>query len=78
MSMEKDYSHTITYNKTGFIILKPVRDETHFIPWDTIETIIYGDSRIYHDHEEFIIYLSEPPVITLKQNAWWLNKMFFG
>jgi hypothetical protein len=75
--MEEDYSHTITYDKTGFTIDKPVRDETHFVKWDSVETIIYGDSRIYHDHEEFIIYLSSPALIILKENAWWLNKMFF-
>ena len=75
--MQEENLDIIVYEKKGLTIIKPLNDETHFVAWYTIETILYGDSRIYHDHEEFIIYLSSPAVITLKKDAWWLNKIFF-
>jgi hypothetical protein len=68
---------TITYDESGYKLDIPILDQTCFISWDSIETIIYGPEIIYHDHSEFIIYLNKPPVVTLKENPWWLNKYTF-
>ena len=68
---------TISYDKLGYKLDIPILDQTHFISWDSIDTIIYGSEIIYHDHSEFIIYLNKPPVFRLKENPWWLNKWTF-
>lgn len=68
---------TVSYNDLGYTLTIPILDQIHFISWDSIETIIYGSEIIYHDHSEFIIYLNKPPIITLRENPWWLNKYTF-
>ncbi|KFF25366.1 hypothetical protein [Chryseobacterium vrystaatense] len=67
----------ISFNDEGFTLDIPILDETHFISWNSIDTIIYGPEILYKDHSEFIIYLNRPPVIRLKENAWWLNRWTF-
>lgn len=68
---------TISFDYEGFVLDIPILDETHFVAWNSIDTIIFGPEIIYRDHSEFIIYLNQPPVIKLKQNAWWVNKFTF-
>lgn len=68
---------SISYSDAGFVIDIPINDIVKYISWDSIDTIIYGPEIIYHDHSEFIIYLNSPPIITLKENPWWLNKYTF-
>ncbi|MEJ5106140.1 hypothetical protein [Chryseobacterium sp. MYb328] len=75
--MNDDKLRTMTFNPEGFILNIPILDETHFFSWDSIETILYGSEILYHDHSEFIIYLNQPPIIKLKENAWWLNRLTF-
>jgi len=67
----------ISFDDKGFVVDIPVLDETHFVSWRSIDTIIFGSEIIYKDHSEFIIYLNQPPVVELKQNPWWLNKLTF-
>lgn len=75
--MSDDKLKTMTFNQEGYTLNIPVLDETHFVSWNSIDTIIFGPETIYHDHSEFIIYLNRPPIIRLKENAWWLNKLTF-
>ncbi len=75
--MNNDRLRRISFNNEGFTMDIPILDETHFVSWSSIDTIIFGPEIIYRDHSEFIIYLNQPPVIKLKQDAWWLNKLTF-
>lgn len=75
--MSDDKLKTMTFNQEGYTLDIPVLDETHFVSWNSIDTIIFGPETIYHDHSEFIIYLNKPPIIKLKENAWWLNRLTF-
>ena len=75
--MSTDKLRTISFDDKGFILNIPILDESHFVSWNSIDTIIFGPEIIYRDHSEFIIYLNQPPVIKLKQDAWWLNKLTF-
>ena len=67
----------ISENNKGFTINSVVGDETHFIDWSAVETILFSPNRYGTDCAEWIIYLSKPPKITLKPDAWWLNKLTF-
>src|SRR6478735_12731903 len=67
----------IYYSKDEFIIDRAIRDELHFIKWNSIETIIFGSDLIYDDHSEYIIYLNLPVTKKLKDKSWWLNKLTF-
>lgn len=67
----------IYYNKNEFIIDRTIRDELHFVKWDSIDTIIFGSDAIYDDHSEYIIYLNMPSTVILKDKPWWLNKITF-
>lgn len=75
--MSNEKLRTITFNDEGFTLTIPILDETRFVAWSSIDTIIYGPEILYHDHSEFIIYLNQPPVIKLNKNAWWLNRLTF-
>ena len=75
--MLTNYPHTVLHNNMGFTTIKPIKDETHFISWSSIDTIIFSPNRHSEDCAQWIIYLSKPPKITLKPNAWWLNKVTF-
>ncbi|MGE8555950.1 MAG: hypothetical protein ACN6OB_18670 [Chryseobacterium jejuense] len=75
--MSTDTLKTMVFNREGFILNIPILDEIHFFAWDSIDTILYGSEILYHDHSEFIIYLNRPPIIKLKENAWWLNRLTF-
>lgn len=75
--MRNNLLRTISFNQLGYTLDIPILDETHFVSWNTIDTILFGPEIIYGDHCEFIIYLNEPPVIRLKENAWWLNRLTF-
>ncbi|BAP32820.1 conserved domain protein [Chryseobacterium sp. StRB126] len=75
--MSTETLRTMVFNREGFILNIPILDEIHFFAWDSIDTILYGSEILYHDHSEFIIYLNRPPVIKLKENAWWLNRLTF-
>ncbi len=75
--MSNDRLRTISFDHEGFILYIPILDETHFVSWNSIDTIIFGPEIIYRDHSEFIIYLNQPPIIRLKEDAWWLNKLTF-
>ncbi|SDJ20341.1 hypothetical protein [Chryseobacterium jejuense] len=75
--MSTDTLRTMVFNREGFILNIPILDEIHFFAWDSIDTILYGAEILYHDHSEFIMYLNQPPIIKLKENAWWLNRLTF-
>ncbi|MGU3375984.1 hypothetical protein [Chryseobacterium sp. M5A1_1a] len=75
--MSYDRLKTITFNDKGYTLNIPILDETHFVSWSSIDTIIFGLEMIYRDHSELLLYLNQPPVIKLKENAWWLNRFTF-
>ncbi|WGQ10086.1 hypothetical protein QG516_00260 [Pedobacter gandavensis] len=46
-----------------------------FIKWNSIDTIIYSDSR-NEDYAEYIIFVNELPICIQKENPWWPNRLF--
>lgn len=67
----------INFNKEGITLDNSLPSQIHFIKWSSIDTIIFGGEKIYHDHSEFIVYLNKSASITLGKNASWFSKLFF-
>ena len=65
----------ITYDDKGFTIDIPLFDETNFIAWDSIKKIIYSDAP--EEERMFVVYLTRPLVVTLKEHPHWINKYTF-
>lgn len=66
---------SVTFDKNGISYKLPLFDTIQFISWRTIETIIYTDYDS-DDNLQFIFYLTEPPIQSMKENPWFLNRLF--
>lgn len=65
----------LVFNADGINFERTLFDCSCFIKWNSIDTIIYSDSR-NEDYAEYIIFVNELPVCTQKENPWWLNRLF--
>ena len=65
----------LTFDNNGISYQLPLFDTIQFISWRTIETVIYTDYQS-DDNSQFIFYLTEPPSQSMKENPWFLNRLF--
>ena len=65
----------LIFNPDGIIFQMNLFDCSCFIKWNSIDTIIYSDSR-NEDYAQYIIFVNELPVCTQKEQRWWLNRLF--
>lgn len=66
---------SLSFDQNGILYKSPLFDITQLISWDSIETVIF---RNYNSDEraQYIFHLTKPPVLTLAENPWWLNRIF--
>ncbi|MCZ4243822.1 hypothetical protein [Pedobacter punctiformis] len=66
---------SLSFDHDGILYKRPLFDITQLISWDSIETVIF---RNYNsdDRAQYIFHLTKPPVQTLSENPWWLNRIF--
>ncbi|MBB2148029.1 hypothetical protein [Pedobacter gandavensis] len=65
----------LIFNSDGINFERALFDCSCFIKWNSIDTIIYSDSR-NEDYAEYIIFVNELPICTQKENPWRLNRLF--
>ncbi|MNK06023.1 hypothetical protein D3C87_239130 [compost metagenome] len=65
----------LVFNPDGINFEMTLFDCSCFITWNSIDTIIYSDSR-NEDYNEYIIFVNKLPICTQKENPWWLNRLF--
>ncbi|MCX2449729.1 hypothetical protein OQX61_00480 [Pedobacter sp. PLR] len=65
----------LVFNPDGIDFEMTLFDCSCFIKWNSIDTIIYSDSRNEHC-AEYIIFVNELPICTQKEKPWWLNRLF--
>ncbi|WP_027388658.1 hypothetical protein [Chryseobacterium gregarium] len=65
----------VIFDANGIWYNLPLFDTTQFINWNIIETVIYTNYQS-DDHAKFIFRLTKPPVHTMTENPWFLNKIF--
>ncbi|MET4142145.1 hypothetical protein [Pedobacter sp. UYP1] len=68
-------SNQLVFNPDGINFEMTLFDCSCFIKWNSIDTIIYSDSR-NEDYAEYIIFVNELPICTQKEKPWWPNKLF--
>ncbi|MBC8985364.1 hypothetical protein H9X96_06215 [Pedobacter sp. N36a] len=68
-------SNQLIFSPDGINFEMVLFDCSCFIKWNSIDSIIYSDSR-NEEYAEYIIYVNELPVCTQKENPWWLNRLF--
>ncbi|WP_316839288.1 hypothetical protein [Pedobacter gandavensis] len=68
-------SNQLVFSPDGIDYKRTLFDCSCFIKWNSIDTIIYSDSRD-EDYAEYIIFVNELPVCTQNENPWWLNRLF--
>jgi hypothetical protein len=65
----------LLFNPDGIVFQMNLFDCSCFIKWNSIDTIIYSDSR-NEDYTEYIIFVNELPTCIQKEEQWWLNRLF--
>jgi len=72
---QAERQENVTFDKNGIWYKLPLFDTTQFINWKTIETVIYTNYQ-FDDNAQFIFHLTHPPVQTMTENPWLLNRIF--
>lgn len=68
-------NNQLVFTPDGIDFEMTLFDCSCFIKWNSIDTIIYSDSR-NEDYAQFIIFVNELPICTQKEKPWWLNRLF--
>lgn len=72
---QKERQESVSFDNNGIWYKLPLFDTTQFINWKIIETVIYTNYQS-NDNAQFIFHLTQPPIQTMTENPWWLNKIF--
>ncbi len=65
----------VTFDTNGIWYKLPLFDTIQFMSWKTIETVLYTNYQS-DDNAQFVFHLTHPPVQTMTENPWFLNRIF--
>ena len=66
---------SVTFDNNGISYKLPLFQTIQFINWKTIETVIYTNYQS-DDNAQFVFYLTQPPIQTMTENPWLINRLF--
>lgn len=72
---QAERQENVTFDTNGIWYKLSLFDTNQFINWKTIETVIYTNYQS-DDNAQFVFYLTQPPVQTISENPWLLNRIF--
>ena len=72
---QAERQESVTFDNNGISYKLPLFQTIQFINWKTIETVIYTNYQS-DDNAQFVFYLTQPPIQTMTENPWLINRLF--
>ncbi len=72
---QQERQESVTFDNNGMSYKLPLFQTIQFINWKTIETVIYTNYQS-DDNAQFVFYLTQPPIQTMTENPWLINRLF--